>query len=128
MDKRSFILGMITAFCECVAGGCKRLALSPPMSREDYLSVAEEGRALISRHGLIAFHEDNADLPEDERVDWLLIASRQSTLDEYLALRASGFSPVRSLEPFYALLSYDPAEGVSTGYDAWRDYFPADKG
>lgn len=26
-DKRSFIMGMITAFSECVAGGCKRLAL-----------------------------------------------------------------------------------------------------
>ena len=23
LDRRSFILGMITAFCECVAGGCK---------------------------------------------------------------------------------------------------------
>ena len=25
MEKQSFILGMITAFCECVAGGCKQL-------------------------------------------------------------------------------------------------------
>ena len=32
MDKRSFVLGMITAFSECVAGGCKRLALSPPLT------------------------------------------------------------------------------------------------
>ena len=35
-DKRSFILGMITAFSECVVGGCKRLALSPPMTAQDY--------------------------------------------------------------------------------------------
>ena len=36
LDKRSFILGMVTAFSECVAGGCKRLALSPPLVHEDY--------------------------------------------------------------------------------------------
>ena len=125
MDKQSFILGMITAFCECVAGGCKRLALSPPMARKDYLMIRDEGRALIARHGLICHHEDNADLPPEERVDWLLIAAEQKTLDEYLALRAKGHSPVRSLEPFYALLSYDPSRSISTGYDAYRDYFGA---
>ena len=36
IDRYSFILGMITAFCECVAGGCKRLALSPPLGQDDY--------------------------------------------------------------------------------------------
>ena len=42
MDKRAFILGMITAFSECVAGGCKKLALSPPLSHEDYEMIHEE--------------------------------------------------------------------------------------
>ena len=50
-DKRSFILGMITAFCECVAGGCKRLALSPPLTRADYGMVADEAGELIEKHG-----------------------------------------------------------------------------
>ena len=36
LDKRSFILGMVTAFSECVAGGCKPLAFSPPLNRTDY--------------------------------------------------------------------------------------------
>ena len=35
-DKRSFLLGMITAFCECVADGCKRLALRPPLVKKLY--------------------------------------------------------------------------------------------
>ena len=62
MDKRSFILGMVTAFSECVAGGCKRLALSPPMTKKDYAMVEGEARELIGKHGLISYHEKNEDL------------------------------------------------------------------
>ena len=124
MDKRSFALGMITAFCECVAGGCKRLALSPPLTAREYAALEEEARALIARHGLICYHERNEDLPEAERFEWLLIAARRETIEQYLALREAGASPARSLAPFAELLSYDPEQGVSTGYDAWRDCFP----
>ena len=124
MDKESFILGMITAFSECVAGGCKRLALSPPLTGEDFSAVGEEARRIIERHGLIAYHEQNLDLPEKERFEWLLIAARRETIDAYLALRASGESPARSLSPFSQLLSYDPVQGVKTSYDAYREYFP----
>ena len=46
MDKRSFILGMITAFCECVAGGCKRMALSPPFRQADSEMVRVDGRSV----------------------------------------------------------------------------------
>ena len=123
-DKRSFILGMITAFCECVAGGCKRLALSPPMTAADYALLADEAYALIERHGLLSFHEENLDQPAQARFDWILIAARQATIDGYLALRREGHSPAVSLAPFSGLLSYNPAEGVQTGYDAFRAYFP----
>ena len=122
-EKRSFILGMITAFCECVAGGCKRLALSPPMRKEDYAMTAGEACAIIQKHGLLSYHEENADQPEDRRFDWILIAARQQTIDEYLALRKAGYSPAVSLTPFAELLSYHPEEGVRTGYDAYREYF-----
>ncbi len=123
-DKRSFILGMITAFCECVAGGCKRLALSPPLRREDYAEVASEACAIIGKHGLLHHHEENPDQPEDRRFDWILIAARQETLDRYLALRREGYSPAVSLEPFSDLLSCNPAESIRTGYDAFKEYFP----
>ena len=96
-EKRAFILGMVTAFSECVAGGCKRLALSPPLMPEEYAQIAPEACLLVERHGLIHHHETNPELPEGERWEWLLIAARQSTIDEYLALRARGFSPARSL-------------------------------
>ena len=47
LDKYSFILGMITAFCECVASGCKRMALSPPMQKDDYSMVVKEANQII---------------------------------------------------------------------------------
>lgn len=123
-QKRCFILGMIVAFSECVAGGCKRLALSPPLEPGEYEAIGEEMCAIIEKHGLVHLHEKNAELDEGERWEWVLIAARQRTLDEYLALRAQGHSPAKSLEPFYGLLSYNAEEGVHTGYDAYRAYFP----
>lgn len=123
LDKYSFILGMVTAFSECVAGGCKRLALSPPLTHEDYEMVKEDACAVIEKHGLVHWHEKNEDLPIEERFEWILIAGRQETLETYCALRTAGFSPARSLEPFSRLLSYDPVESIHTGYDAYKEFF-----
>ena len=115
---------MITAFCECVAGGCKRLALSPPMTKADFEMVEKDALSIISGHGLISYHEENLDIPSEARVDWLLIAGKAETIEAYLALRREGFSPVLSLRPFFDLLSYRPEEAVHTGYDAYLSFFP----
>ena len=123
-DKRSFILGMVTAFCECVAGGCKRLALSPPLTEADYAMVRDDALSIIGDHGLLHYHERNRDLPESRRFEWIVIAARRATLAEYLRLRAAGHSPARSLKPFHGVLSYDPAQGVQTGCDTYRTLFP----
>ncbi len=122
-DKRSFILGMITAFSECVAGGCKRLALSPPLRHEEFAEIREEAYRLIEKHGLIHYHERNLDQPENGRVEWILIAGKQQTIESYLELRQKGFSPMMSLVPFSELLSYDRKESIHTGFDAYRIYF-----
>lgn len=123
-DKRSFIMGMVTAFSECVAGGCKRLALSPPLLPGEYERFGAEACAIIEAHGLIHYHERNRDMPAGERWEWILIAARPETIEAYLRLRGEGLSPARSLGPFSGLLSYNPDEGVSTGYDAYREFFP----
>ena len=123
LDKRSFILGMITAFSECVAGGCKRLALSPPLTHADYEMVKDDSCEIIEKHGLVHLHEKNEDLPEAERFEWIVIAGKNETLEKYRAIREDGFSPARSLEPFFDVLSYDPAESIHTGYDAYRELF-----
>ena len=123
-DKRSFILGMITAFCECVAVGCKKLALSPPLTPQDYGYLSDEVYEVIRKHGLVHYHELNEDILEEKRFEWILIAAKWSTIDEYKALREQGFSPVMSLAPFSELLSYNAEESIHTGYDAFREYFP----
>jgi len=122
-DQTSFILGMITAFCECAAGGCKRMALSPPLSPAECAAVMDAARDIIARHGLVFHHETNPELPENARFEWIVIARRPETLDEYRRRRAAGLSPAQGLSPFSDLLSYDPAEAVSTGYDAYREFF-----
>ena len=127
LDKRSFILGMVTAFSECVAGGCKKLALSPPLTAEDYQMTAEEICDVIEKQGLIHYHEENKDLPEAQRFSWILIAARQESIDRYLELRGQGYSPAKSLEPFYELLGYDPEARIHTGYDAYKSSFPGEK-
>ena len=66
MDRNSFILGMVAAFCECVAGGAKTLALSPPLTHQDYAQVGQEAMTMAQRHGLVAYHEENLDLPQPE--------------------------------------------------------------
>ena len=124
MDKKAFILGMITAFSECVAGGAKKLALSPPLTKEDLEAAGEEAYTIIRKHGLIVYLEENRDLPEAERFNWLVITAKEPVLEAYQKLRRAGFSPARSLAPFYEVLSYDPENAVFTGYDAYKDYFP----
>ena len=123
-DKRSFVMGMVTAFCECVAGGCKRLALSPPLTPEEYADFEAEAVDIVEKHGLVHSHERNADMPPEGRWEWLLIAARPETLDAYAELRRRGHRPAESLAPFSDLLSYPPDEAVRTGYDAYRAFFP----
>ena len=62
-------------------------------------------------------------MPEEERFEWIVIAGKNETLEKYRAIRAEGFSPAHSLEPFFDVLSYDPAESIHTGYDAYREFF-----
>ena len=123
MDKVSFILGMVSAFCECVAGGCKPLALSPPMRGEDYQRAGEAALALPAKHGLIAYHEENLDLPPKMRCHWVVICRDQAVLEAYLKLRAQGHNPRIDLEPFFGVLGYTAAR-VDSGYDAFRAFFP----
>ena len=123
LNKKSFILGMITAFCECVAAGCKDLALSPPLSAKEYDDVHTEAEEIITRHSLIVYHEENEDLPEEGRFEWIVITRDVEVLSEYLALRDLGYSPAKSLTPFEKILSYRPEKAITTGYDAYRELF-----
>lgn len=122
LDRHSFALGMVAAFCECVAADAKPLALSPPLSKEDFDALREPATDLINAHRLSVYYETNADLPEDKRVYGLVIYARQEELDAYLRLRANGENPGKHLEAFAKVLGYGPRR-IHTGYDAYRDLF-----
>lgn len=124
LDRQSFVLGMITAFSECVAAGCKKMALSPPLTPEDCACFRAQAEEIIEKHGLIHYHEKNPELPEDKRFEWIVIAGKRDMIDRYLGLRAAGLSPADDLAPFRELLSYRPEDSVHTGYDAYRALFP----
>jgi hypothetical protein len=63
IDRKSFILGMMTAFAECLAHECKKAAPSPPFYPEDYPRVRSEAERIAREHGLFLWYEENADLP-----------------------------------------------------------------
>ena len=106
IDRKAFILGMITAFAECVTNECKKLAFSPPFYPEDYDLIFPEAKRIAEEQGISLWLEHNADLPDAHRVQWLVLYKFPEILDEYRTLRGQGFNPVWDLEAFYPLLSY----------------------
>lgn len=109
-DKTAFALGMVTAFCECVDGECKRLALSPPVySAREAQVLRPLLEQTIAAHGLLCYFDDNADLPEQGRPVFWCIAKYPEVLEQYRAQRAAGFNPCNGLASFYGVLSYGTA-------------------
>ncbi len=111
MDRKSFMLGMITAFAECIAGEAKKMAFSPPFYREDYKSLCREAEKICQEQGIFVWHEENEDLPEGSRLQWLVLFKFPEVLKEYKKLRRKGFNPALHFEKFLVLLSYGSAWG-----------------
>ena len=47
IDRKSFMLGMMTAFGECIAGEAKKCAFSPPFYPEDYYDLKVEAERIL---------------------------------------------------------------------------------
>ena len=62
IDRISFILGMITAFAECVTNESKRLAFSPPFYAEDYAGVKKEAERIAKDLSVHLWLESNDEL------------------------------------------------------------------
>jgi hypothetical protein len=116
IDRKSFMLGMITAFAECVAGECKRAAFSPPFYPEDYPILLPEAEKIAEEQGLHLWLEENEDISEDVRVKWFVIYKFPEVLEEYKAIRAKGFNPAWEFDKFREFLSY----GIVWGENAER--------
>ena len=93
IDPTSFMLGMINCFIEMVACGVKRLALSPPLSPDDYELVSAASKEIADRSG-VRWHLEKSlmvtDLqtPEFTRGKWsILYFKDEQTLQDYQSLK-----------------------------------------
>jgi hypothetical protein len=93
LDRRSFQLGMINCFAEMVAVGVKRMAISPPLTPEEYETIKEASEAIVKGSGIRSYLEKSLlithlQTPDFTRGKWsILYFKDQSTLDAYLALK-----------------------------------------
>ena len=111
IDRASFILGMITAFAECIANEAKKLAFSPPMYAEDYADVKEEAEAIASDLSVHMWLERNEDLALEKPLFWLVIYKFPEVLEAYQRLRGRSLNPALHFEYFFDLLSYGSVWG-----------------
>jgi hypothetical protein len=93
IDRLSFFLGMINGFVEMVVVGVKRLALSPPLTPEDYESLGTASAEIAEKSGVRWHLERNllvTDLqtPEFTKGKYsVLYFKAQETLEAYLELK-----------------------------------------
>ncbi len=111
IDRKSFMLGMITAFGECVAGEAKKCAFSPPFYPDDYAILKTEAERIADELNICLWLEKNAEIKENNRVMWWVMYKFPEILDAYQALRAKGFNPAYEFDQFSELLSYGYAFG-----------------
>ena len=126
IDRRSYILGMITAFAECVANECKKIALSPPFYPVDYHAVVSEAERIVNDQAISLWYEKNEDIPENKRLNWFVLYKFSDVLDEYRNLRNQGYNPAWHIAKFSDLLSYgtawgEGADAVVTGMRQRKD-------
>lgn len=93
IDRISFQLGMINCFAEMVACGVKKLAISPPISPEDYEVIGKLSDNIVKGFGIQSYLERSlliTDLqPEEFTADkWsILYYESEEILEEYLVLK-----------------------------------------
>ena len=112
-DRRSFILGMMTAFAECIANECKKVALSPPFYPHDYDMVLSEAENIAREQGIYLWYDENLDISEANRLNWFVLYKFPEVLDEFKRIRNQGYNPAWNLEKFSDLLSYGTAWGAN---------------
>ncbi len=93
LHRPSFSLGMINCFAEMVAVGVKRLAISPPLTPEEYQEIREASDAIVKGSGILSSLEPAlliTDLQSEEftrgKVS-ILYFKEEETLDAYFSLK-----------------------------------------
>lgn len=111
IDRTSFMLGMMTAFGECVAGETKKCAFSPPFYPGDLAALKPEAERIAAELGLGLWLEENPEIRAGNRVLWWVMYKFPEILEQYRAIRAQGFNPAFEFDRFGPLLSYGLAFG-----------------
>jgi hypothetical protein len=94
IDNFSFQLGMINCFIEMVACGVKRMAISPPLSEDDYARIQGASEKIVSEFGMSSYLEKSlliTDLQTEDftRGKWLILYYRdEATLEAYHGLKS----------------------------------------
>ena len=94
VDRISFFLGMINCFAEMVACGVKHLAISPPLTPEEYEKVAPYSKKMVEEFGISEHLETSlmiTDLqsPEFTRNKYSILYYKDSgALQEYFDLKS----------------------------------------
>ena len=94
IDRISFLLGMINCFVEMVAVGVKRLALSPPVTPDDYEKIRSASDRIVQEFGIQSYLEKSlivTDLQSEAftRGKWSILYFRtDDVLQKYLDLKA----------------------------------------
>ena len=121
-DPASYHVGINTAFAEVVGMGCKKLALSSPLSTEEFNDVFEPTKLAVEEYGVHIYVEDDflstllfdVDIAKNLKV--IMIAASKAVLDEYFTLKEmkkrnlvekSREVEVEIARRFGTLLSYD---------------------
>jgi len=122
-ERKAFILGMITAFAECVTNECKKLALSPPFYPRDLELVREEAEEIAREQAIHLWYEKNEDIPEPGRLNWFVLYKFPEALEAYRSLRKQGLNPATDFEAFFPVLSYGMVwrEDCSDLYPEFRE-------
>ena len=93
IDRISFQLGMINCFVEMVANGVKKMAISPPVSPQDYERISDASNKIVQGFGIKSYLEKSlliTDLQPAEFTEgkWaILYYENDDVLNSYLALK-----------------------------------------
>ena len=93
IDTYSFQLGMINCFVEMVACGVKTMAISPPLTPDEYSRIEAASDKIVREFGMHSHLEKSlliTDLQSESftRNKWAVLYFRDgATLDAYLALK-----------------------------------------
>lgn len=93
IDRISLKLGMINCFVEMVACGVKKMAISPPVSPQDYERISEASDKIVEGFSIKSYLEKSlliTDLQPAEftKGKWaILYYENDDVLDSYLALK-----------------------------------------